>query len=582
MNHQFPIYTTSTQCHDCYKCVRQCPVKAIKIESGKAEVLPELCIACGHCVVVCPSNAKHIRNDINRAKFLIKSKSKVIASIAPSYTGEFLDLRSQDIIEALKKLGFYGVSEVAIGAEKLSEILAEEFNESNEPKTIISSACPAAVEHIARYHKDLVPYLSMKMSPAQIHASMLKEKYGKETAVIFIGPCSAKKIEADQSPDVTDLALTFTELREWLDSEGVYIEKTSANHEFLMGNAGKAKLYPIETGMIKTIEDKVKNLASLTLAGIPETKRALKQYDFKRIRSNHLFIELLACKGGCINGPCIGQNTSPIDIELSVLDNLAQTVKHQYNEPIRNIIYERKLISLPVKKREHSQDEIQKVLYQIGKRSKEQELNCSGCGYQNCRNFAAAVLEGKAEPAMCLSYLKERAQQKANAIMHYIPAGLVLVDPNIRIIECNTPFTEIFKDELKMVMEVRPDLHGMSLSKIIPIEDKFREQLNSKEVMSTTINYENKIIDVHIFPVNPGEIIGGFFQDITNSEMRHEEIATLAKTVIDKNLGAVQEIACRLGENMAETEILLRTLIKGFSSEKIKKLKEEKDTTESK
>lgn len=579
MKQRYPIYTVDTECHDCYKCVRQCPVKAIKIKEGRAEVLPELCIACGHCVEVCPSKAKHVRNDINRTKNILNEK-KCIISLAPSFRREFTAKEQSSLISAFEKLGFYGVSETALGAEQLSRKISEQLSSDIPGKLLISSACPAATNYIAKYLPFVAEHISTALSPAQIHGKMLKEKYGKDIAVIFVGPCPAKKMESDQYPELLDIALTFSEIRQWFKEEHIIIEKCSTGGNFLMANAGHTALYPIEAGMIRTIKARNIHANYIAISGIEEIKKSLADFNLSMAQNSprNTFIEVLACKGSCIKGPCISKTKAPIEAEIEILDRIRIADNNYTNTsllPIPPEQLERRIHEEIIKEEYIDEAIIRKTLLKIGKQSVSDEINCGGCGYQECRTFARAIIQGKAEPAMCLSFLRKQAQQKANALMHHIPAGLVLIDKNLQIIESNTKFADLFRDDLKEVLEVNPSLKSISIDKIIPLSATCRQVLHGEVAISSTVNFQNKIFDIIIFSVSPHQVIGGFFQDVTNTEMKHEEISNLAQEVIHKNLQSVQEIACKLGENMAETEILLRTLVRGFSSQKLKKLKED-------
>ncbi len=585
MKQRYPIYTVDAQCQDCYKCVRQCPVKAIKIKDGKAEVLSELCIACGHCVEVCPVQAKKVRQDFGRVKNLMREKTKVIVSLAPSFRREFTIEEQRSLNNALMKLGFFGVSETALGAEQLTRKLSDELRTDQiKGKLLISTACPSATDYICKYLPEFAPYLSTSLSPAQIHAKLLKNYYGTDCAVVFIGPCAAKKNEADQRPDLIDIALTFSEVRQWLNDEEIDIKKCTKDHPFLLANAGYAALYPIEAGMIRTIKSRNINVNYIAISGVEEIKKSLENFNFAMTESSprNTFIEILSCKGSCIHGPCMSKYKAPVEAEIEILDRIRIKNNDYANSPLEALSrgdLEREIEFDRITNQEISEEEILKTLKQIGKESAKDEINCGGCGYHQCRTFAKAIIRGKAEPAMCLSFLKKQAQQKANAIMHHIPAGLVLFDKSMRIIESNSKFADIFKDELKEIIEVNPSLQHMPIHKILPIEETIRQVLNNHGVISSTIHYQKRIYDIIIFSVTPGLVAGGFFQDVTNTEMKHEEISTLAQEVIHKNLQSVQEIACKLGENMAETEILLRTLVRGFSSDKIKKYREETNST---
>ena len=134
MNYLNPIFTEKRECQDCYKCVRNCPVKAIKVEGGYASVVPELCIFCGHCVEVCPNGAKRVRDDLASARQMLTLKKSVFVSLAPSFVTEFPDVKPAQLIGALKKLGFAGVSETALGAQQVSAQAAALLQEQSDAR----------------------------------------------------------------------------------------------------------------------------------------------------------------------------------------------------------------------------------------------------------------------------------------------------------------------------------------------------------------------------------------------------------------------------------------------------------------
>ena len=209
-----PVYTLKNECHDCYKCVRECYVKSIQIKDGSASVLADRCIACGHCVTVCPSNAKRIRYDVDKVKGIFATCKKVVVSLAPSWISVF-DYTKQQMITVLKALGFSDVSETALGAQEVSIEVAKLIKES-EKGLFISSACPVIVDYIRYYKPEYAKYITPVASPALTHAKMLKEQYGEDISVVFIGPCIAKKNESDKNSDLIDVALTFDELNYWI------------------------------------------------------------------------------------------------------------------------------------------------------------------------------------------------------------------------------------------------------------------------------------------------------------------------------------------------------------------------------
>ncbi|MCB5253127.1 MAG: 4Fe-4S binding protein, partial [Candidatus Cloacimonetes bacterium] len=309
-----PIYTEKTECQDCYKCVRECPVKAIKVIDGSAQVMPEACILCGNCTEVCPVGAKKIRDDLGDAMLLLKQKSKVYVSLAPTFRTEFSGLDSAKLIAAIKSLGFAGVSETALGAQEVSASCAQLLREGTNPLWI-SSACPSVVHLIEQYYPQLVPNITPVMSPVQAHTRMLKQAFSEDIGVVFIGPCIAKKTEAGDSArvDSFDVALTFTDLRRWFNIKNIDWSSLDLNQSFALGAAEEGGLYPIDGGMIDGIKyyNPPENTLFMSFSGVPEVIEALDELDVKSFNCPVL-IETLACMGGCVNGPGVSNRGATV------------------------------------------------------------------------------------------------------------------------------------------------------------------------------------------------------------------------------------------------------------------------------
>ena len=304
MKYLSPIYTVSTECQDCYKCIRQCPVKAIRVENEHAHVVGESCILCGTCVVQCPTNAKHIRDDLTKAKQLLTQKEKVIVSLAPSFASEFSDYSPEKIVFALKQLGFWGVSETALGADIVSRRMAQDLLEAEklEQKLYLSSACPVTVEYIKKYKQEFAPYITKNASPLLAHSRYLRQIYGDEIGVVFIGPCIAKKRESDVWKSI-DVVLTFDDLRRWFSEYPTLLKNeivipAGKETEFIPQKAAKGVLYPVDGGMIDSIKkyDKLKNVRTIAITGIDQIANALQGLNPKNLKEP-FFIEMLACAG---------------------------------------------------------------------------------------------------------------------------------------------------------------------------------------------------------------------------------------------------------------------------------------------
>ena len=564
MNNQHPVYTLINECHDCYRCVRDCPVKAIKIENNHASVIPEKCISCGTCVKVCPANAKCVRGDLEKVKNLLIAQKDVYVSLAPSWRSVF-ENSAQKMIAILKKLGFKEVSETAIGAQEVSIHDAKVLNEMDKG-LLISSACPVIVDYVRLYKPEYAKYITPVGSPAKTHARMLKNVYGNDIAVVFIGPCIGKKNEADEEDGLIDVSLTFEELKMWIADEiGDISEiKKESHFEFVPYSAHEGTLYPINGGMNETIKKiGVKPQVQLMeICTIPAFERALENLDPDKLMVP-VFVEALACESGCITGPCIASNNASI----SSISDVMYKVKVRDEIPKEpQTVVECNYAPKGVVESKYSLEEIQKTLKKIGKHTAEDELNCGGCGYSSCRELAVALLDGVAEPSMCISYMRKIAMRKAAAMLRCMPAAIVMVDRNMEIIEANDSFMKMFTGEMYEIFKARPDgMAGAAIDRIVEFSDLFRTILRTgKELHKEHYNVNDRLYDISVFTIEPNEIVGAIITDVTQTETNREKISEKAKEVISKNISIVQEIACLLGEHMVETETLLNSIANDY------------------
>lgn len=569
MDKLYPVYTLKNECHDCYKCVRNCHVKAIKIENGHASIIPDKCIACGGCVQICPSGAKKIRDDIEKVKNLIRAQKKVFVSLAPSWKGAF-NIKSSQIITALKFLGFAGISETALGAQEVSIETAKILN--NAPSGLyISSACPVVVDFIRYYINDLAPNITPIASPALTHAKMLKEIYGEDISVVFIGPCIGKKNESDYHQELIDVSITFDELSRWFVEDGIELHNIVENNEtFIPESAYEGALYPLEGGMNETIKKCgiPANVQLLSISSLENIEKALKNLDIKNLK-HPVFIETLACDNGCIAGPAIKKDTSSI---LIASDIISQT-KERTIPKVPKTVVEIEYSKVPHPQKTYPIEQILEALKKIGKHSIEDELNCGGCGYDTCRELAQALIEGEAETSMCVSYMRKIAMRKAAAMLRCMPSAIVMVDNSLNIIEANDSFMKMFSGELYEVFANRQDgMLGAAIDRLVPFSEIFKTAIKTgKDIHKERYSVEDKLYDITAFTIEPNQIVGAIITDVTKTEMRRDQIAKKAQEVIEKNISIVQNIACLLGEHMVDTELLLSSIAEGFDSEEDKK-----------
>lgn len=566
MDNHYPVYTLINECHDCYKCIRECPVKAIKIENGHASVIPEKCIACGNCVKACPSNAKRVRSDIAKAKNLILAQKRVFVSLAPSWSGVF-EHSPKKMISILKALGFSEVSETALGAQEVSIKTAEILN-SSQRGLFISSACPVIVDYIRHYRPEFIKCITPIGSPAMTHAKILREKYGDDISIVFIGPCIGKKNEVSYT-DLIDVALTFEELKIWIHDEGLDTAGIISNSEnqFVPYTAFEGALYPVDGGMNETLKRiGVKDAIQLIdVCGLHAFERALNNLNPDKIDKT-IFVEALACEGGCIGGPCISTNKASLSV---VSDVLSKVKNRDYIPKKAAAVVDYEMKPCKVVTNDYPLEDILKTLKRIGKHTVDDELNCGGCGYATCRDLAKALLDGDAEPSMCVSYMRKIAVRKAAAMIRCMPAAVVMVDNNMNILEANESFMKMFTGDMYEVFKTRPDgLAGAAIDRIVDFADIFKTILKTgKDIHKERYHVKNRLYDISAFTIEENEIVGAVITDVTSAETNREKISQKAHEVISKNISIVQEIACLLGEHMVETETLLSSIAEDYDDD---------------
>lgn len=566
---EHPLFTIKNDCQDCYKCVRECPVKAIKIEDNSAQIVPELCVACGKCYKVCPVRAKQDRDDVTRAKNMLGSGEKVYVSLAPSWVAEFENVTKEQLLTAIKQLGFAGVSETALGAEEVSAHLAE-FLAKQKKGIFLSTACPSFVEYISKYRPDLTDNLTPVLSPVLSHCKLMKKKFGKDIKIVFVGPCIAKKFEADRNPDLLSLSISFRDLRRWFREKGIDYHNITPEKgiDFVYKKAEEGRYYPIEGGMIETIRPYggVDHVYMMQLTGLENIQRELESMRGS-VPEKPVFMECLACEGGCVNGPCTRNLKSGFEKRAKVLEDAKISKKTGHRKQEADIAT--KYSKEPVDIHEYTEEQIKRVLNMLGKYTVEDEINCNACGYDNCRNFAKAILDGKAEIDMCVSHIKQQAQRKANALLKCIPSPIVIVNANLSIMEYNDYFVQAFWNEEEHAdIYDKNNLIGANLRDFISFTNLFSASLElGEDVKRENAHHQDKVYDVMVFNIEQKQVVGGVIQDVTNVEIKREKIAERAKEVIEKNLATVQQIACTLGEHMAETEVLLRAIARDYAAD---------------
>ena len=411
------VYTIKNRCRVCYTCVRECPAKAIKIVNGQAEVINERCIVCGNCTKVCSQGAKAFLKTTDKVEDMLRSGSKNVAIVAPSFPAEFEEIEDYKVlVSMIRKLGFDVVSEVAFGADlvatKYREIIQDKTN-----KRYISSDCPAIVSYVERYHPNLIDNLAPIASPMMAMARVMKKKHGENINIVFIGPCVAKKSETNE----VDEMITFTELRE-LFSKYKIMPMDLEPTEFDPPLGGKGSIFPVSRGLLQTagIPDDVFDGNIIVAEGRMDFQEAIKEFEDGLVNSQHL--ELLGCEG-CIMGPGMSLGGRQYARRILVNNYVQQKIREldvqewkKHMETYLTIDMSNNFRPIDTRIEAPTEEQVQKVLESMGKETYKDHLNCGACGYDSCEEHAVAIVKGLAEIEMCLPYTIEKLHNSVNEL----------------------------------------------------------------------------------------------------------------------------------------------------------------------
>lgn len=556
------VFTNKAECRDCYRCLRQCPVKAIRMDNGQASVDPDRCIACGTCIRECPQGAKQYRNDLEQAMRLIASPGLTAVSIAPSFVAFYNDWERRRLPSALRMLGFAHASETAIGAFPVAE---ESLRLQKKTGSSICTACPAVVGYIEKYMPQLVSNLLSVASPMLAHAAIIRKKLGAACKVIFIGPCIAKKLEADNSHGLQkiDCALTFNELEEWLEREKIQLDRLE-DSQFDDQPAGESRLFPLPGGLTRTANIGSDSLASdiIAVSGIVEIKKLLENL---KKSGERLFIEPLFCSQGCVNGPGAPKERNLFANRRQVISYAEKNPGRPANDTESDAMVAARYEAEPIDTNqvEITEEAIQEILSATGKNSPVDELNCGACGYDTCRDKAIAVLRGFAETEMCIPFMRRLAEQRTDRIIETSPNGIVMLDNKLTIISMNPAFRKMFLCSEAVL--------GKHISYLVDPEPFEKVLTGSETIIEETVQHKRYNLIAHqiIYELETEKQLVGIFVNITGSRQSIEELAKLrsqtiqqAREMLEHQVQMAQQMAKYLGESTAQGENIIEHLLK--------------------
>ena len=549
-----------SNCKNCYKCIRHCPVKAIRFSGNQAHIIGNECILCGQCFVVCPQNAKEIVNEVEKVKVFLQNGDPVVVSIAPSFIANYDGAGIEAMRQALKKLGFYDVEETAIGAT----IVKNEYERmlSEEDRDIVISSCCHSINLLIQKHYPVaLEYLADVMSPMQAHCQDIKSRI-PNAKTVFVGPCVAKKDEAEYYEGIVDAVLTFEELTEWLKEEKIEIEPEIDNNE-----NSRARFFPTTGGILKTMSD-VKGYTYVAIDGVENCIQVLK--DIEKGKIHNCFIEMSACVGSCVGGPVIEKyhHTSSIKDYIEVA-NYAGEKDFEVSQP-KGVELKKNFTYIERKLAQPSEIEIGNILRQMGKFKPAHELNCGSCGYNTCREKAIAIIQGKAEISMCLPYLKDKAESFSDIIVNNSPNGFIVLNEQLEVQQIN--------ESARKIMNIRSasDVLGEQVIRILDPTIFMNVMSTGKDIRDDRVYLAeyNRYVEQTIVHDKDSHLLITIMRDVTDEEKEREkkeqisrQTVEVADKVVDKQMRIVQEIASLLGETAAETKIALAKLKESITDE---------------
>ncbi len=542
-------------CRSCHKCIRHCPLKAIRFSGGHARIIADDCIWCGLCYNACPQTSKEIFSERYAVEGMLVSGHPVVASLAPSFAAQYGGATIADVETALKKLGFALAEETAVGATKVCEAYNALLDEGRD--IVISSSCPSVNLMIQKYFPEALPYLAPVLSPMQTHALDIKTRI-PDAKVVFIGPCIAKKDEAERYEGYADAVLTFDQLDRWLSEKSIAITPTGEG-----SHHNKTAIFPVTRGIIRAMGEKNRNYTYIAVDGVKECMAALTE--IQKGTMHKCFIEMSACESGCIGGP--GRTkTTLMDVSL-----VEQNVDKGFAFPVA---YEgsmhKEFAPIPRKREYPDEETLKEILARMGKNTPEDELNCGGCGYSTCRDKAIAIYRGKADISMCLPYLKEKAETFSDTIINNTPNGIIVLNHQLEIQQIN-------RSAMNMLgVEHRIDVMGESISHLMD-PDIFGVPLQKKQRLSTHklhLEKTNTYLEITIILDAAYNILIADMRNITEETLERQkkeaitsQTVEIADNVVEKQMRIVQEIASLLGETAAETKIALTKLKESIADE---------------
>ncbi|MFP4063966.1 MAG: [Fe-Fe] hydrogenase large subunit C-terminal domain-containing protein [Bacteroidales bacterium] len=614
------IHIDHKRCTKSYACIRACPVKAITARSqdGMPVVNHSRCIGCGSCLSVCASNAVSHYSEIDATIELLDSGEKVAAIVDPTISGEFPDITDyRKFVEMIRTLGFDYVNEVSFGVDLVARQYRKLLSDF-KGKYYLLANCPSLVSYVEKFVPELTDNLAPIVTPMTATAKVVRQTFGENLKVVFIGPCLSAKHEAGLHKDDgrVDAVLTFRELRELFEKYKIKEAKVEyADFDKPIGNLGS--LYPISQGIIHAAGLDTSPLTGSVIT-VEEKTNMLDVVDEFNDHPESLKKNFnIFYHAGCLMGPGTTDRSNKYLRRTMVVDYVHKRLKNfdrkQWEEAMdrfANLDLGRGFTKDDQRLPEPGQDQLEEILKSLGK-NMDETASCNACGFRSCKDFAASISQGLSGPETCLNYSLKKKQEyiktlKTNneilkkkqenlleteqklqeenqkirqrsdttsALMQNLPSAAVIVDDKLKVIESNQSFIKVLGEDAQMINEVIPGLSGADLKTLLPynIYHLFDYVLeNDENIVGKDVFHDDRLLNISIYSLKPNKIVGAVFRDMYVAEVRQEEIINRVSEVIDENLKMVQQIAFSLGEGASTTEKMLNSIIETFRKTKKK------------
>jgi len=618
---KLPLITIDSQnCKVCFACVRACPVNAIQVKSNLEApvVIHDRCIGCGSCLQVCAPLAISYRDAREETKVLLSSANKVAAIVAPSISGEFDDITDyRKFVRMIRELGFDYVNEASFGVDMVAEQYRELFTKFMG-KYYITANCPPVMSLIEKYHPGIIDNLAPIITPMVATAQLVRQLYGQDIKVVYIGPCIAAKDEAlrYEGSSKVDAVLTFVELRQLFNEFGIK-ESNVEYSDFDPPLGYKGSLYAVSNGILQAanLSEDLMQGSIITAEGKEDVLEAIREFessvDFIRKHFNLFYCE------GCLMGPGTSyggkkyaRKTLVTDYANKKLKNFdIKTWQKACKKHITQTDFKASIEPDDQRLPEPSEEKTEEILKVIGKQNSEDKLGCGACGYDSCRDFARAVAQGLTKTDMCITYslrskhdfiktlkltneklartqdalvnseqkarqeqqLAQEALERTSSMLQKLPSAIVIVDDNLKVIESNQSFINILGEDAAEINEIIPGLVGADLKTLLPFQfyKLFSGVIsNNENLINRDVHLGERLLNVSVFSIKKGKIAGAVLRDMYLPEVRKEEVINRVTEVIDENLDLVQKIAFLLGEGAAKTERMLNSIIESHKAAK--------------